>query len=332
MKFIKDIIGEKRTRVQQGGFAQEAVPVQPPEPDSMAAFFADTGEAADDPQPPLRLDGGYRMDSEPEDAPAVTCDNATAGSAPAEETPEERVPAGTAGFSADEPAPAPAARIPDEDAIAAFFAREQDTPEEAGTDLLSEISEGKGEDRDLQDGGSGIGEDIMLGAPDDGADFSNLGQPEALQEDDSGRKPYRIFTRRLKTDAGQTSEAGDAAAEAAAVPQAEAMPEQALEPEQEQEEPQQDRLSERLAQRPLEDPLKTAAAVPPVAAPAAPPAEAIAEPAAAAPIDVPAPSMGRGASRAGRVKTRLLGFSPGQAAGSDPFARSAEDTAPGYTQ
>ncbi|MBY6068933.1 FHA domain-containing protein [Leisingera aquaemixtae] len=42
--------------------------------------------------------------------------------------------------------------------------------------------------------------------------------------------------------------------------------------------------------------------------------------------------MGRGASRAGRVKTRLLGFSPAQAPGSDPFSRSAEGAAPGYTQ
>ncbi|MBQ4825870.1 FHA domain-containing protein [Leisingera sp. HS039] len=49
-------------------------------------------------------------------------------------------------------------------------------------------------------------------------------------------------------------------------------------------------------------------------------------------IDVPAPSMGRGASRAGRVKTRLLGFSPAQTEDSDPFARSQKDTAPGYTR
>lgn len=38
------------------------------------------------------------------------------------------------------------------------------------------------------------------------------------------------------------------------------------------------------------------------------------------PVDVPAPAAGRANRRAGRVKTRLLGFNSGQAA-SDPFAR-----------
>ncbi|NVK12804.1 MAG: FHA domain-containing protein [Rhodobacteraceae bacterium] len=70
-------------------------------------------------------------------------------------------------------------------------------------------------------------------------------------------------------------------------------------------------------------------AAPQMAAPAPQPQQEVP---AAAPIDVPAPSMGRGASRAGRVKTRLLGFSPAQAPGSDPFSRGGETAAPGYTQ
>jgi hypothetical protein len=37
-------------------------------------------------------------------------------------------------------------------------------------------------------------------------------------------------------------------------------------------------------------------------------------------IDVPAPAMGRGSSRSGRVKTRLLGFTPGAQSQADPFA------------
>jgi hypothetical protein len=62
--------------------------------------------------------------------------------------------------------------------------------------------------------------------------------------------------------------------------------------------------------------------------------EPVAEPAAAAPdsaelsagpVDVPTPALGRGSSRPGRVKTRLLGFNPGQVAGLDPLARSRED-------
>jgi len=53
-------------------------------------------------------------------------------------------------------------------------------------------------------------------------------------------------------------------------------------------------------------------------------AEAQAE-AQAGPVDVPTPALGRGSSRPGRVKTRLLGFNPEQAAGLDPLARPKED-------
>jgi len=42
--------------------------------------------------------------------------------------------------------------------------------------------------------------------------------------------------------------------------------------------------------------------------------------------------MGRGSSKAGRVKTRLLGFNPGQAAGADPFARKGDAPDTDYTQ
>ncbi|NIZ61529.1 FHA domain-containing protein [Sedimentitalea sp. CY04] len=73
------------------------------------------------------------------------------------------------------------------------------------------------------------------------------------------------------------------------------------------------------------------------AAPVAPQQPAPIEPAPQAaapaqPIDVPSPAMGRGSSKAGRVKTRLLGFNPGQAAGADPFERKEEKADTGYTQ
>lgn len=57
-----------------------------------------------------------------------------------------------------------------------------------------------------------------------------------------------------------------------------------------------------------------------------------ARPDPAQPIDVPSPAMGRGSSKAGRVKTRLLGFNSGQAAGADPFARKGDTADTGYTQ
>ncbi|MCZ0811707.1 MAG: FHA domain-containing protein [Pseudomonadota bacterium] len=64
-------------------------------------------------------------------------------------------------------------------------------------------------------------------------------------------------------------------------------------------------------------------------APAAPPAEETArdpqtEPAPTAPVDVTAPALGRAAGRAGRVKTRLLGFNGGQTPGFDPMAAERE--------
>jgi len=41
-------------------------------------------------------------------------------------------------------------------------------------------------------------------------------------------------------------------------------------------------------------------------------------------VEVPAPSAGRASRRAGRVKTRLLGFTGGQGGANDPFAAEAE--------
>lgn len=63
----------------------------------------------------------------------------------------------------------------------------------------------------------------------------------------------------------------------------------------------------------------------PVTAPTPEPEQAEEVDAPTAPVDVPTPALGRGASRPGRVKTRLLGFNPGQAAGLDPLARPKDD-------
>ncbi|WP_295316563.1 FHA domain-containing protein [Roseobacter sp.] len=41
-----------------------------------------------------------------------------------------------------------------------------------------------------------------------------------------------------------------------------------------------------------------------------------------APVQMPAPAPGRGSSRSGRVKTRLLGFTPGTEESTDPMARA----------
>lgn len=52
----------------------------------------------------------------------------------------------------------------------------------------------------------------------------------------------------------------------------------------------------------------------------------------AQPVEVPPIAMGRGASRQGRVKTRLLGFNAGQDSEADPIASNAEATAAAFTK
>ncbi|MBV1927725.1 MAG: FHA domain-containing protein [Rhodobacteraceae bacterium] len=49
-------------------------------------------------------------------------------------------------------------------------------------------------------------------------------------------------------------------------------------------------------------------------------------------VNVPAPAVGRGAARTGRVKTRLLGFNHGKNAASDPFAKPTQQNSAGFTQ
>lgn len=67
--------------------------------------------------------------------------------------------------------------------------------------------------------------------------------------------------------------------------------------------------------------------------PAEAPVEAPAAAAAAAqPVNVPAPAAGRASRRAGRVKTRLLGFNGAQSRGADPFAVVSEEPTVEHTQ
>lgn len=324
MKFIKDIIGEKRERVRlDGPTTAIAEPVQPPAEDTCSSA-------------PLSLGHGFRLDPDPAADPAPA---AAAG------LPEE--------FGALQPAPAPLPQVdpedgldgltaaaPDEDAIAAFFAREQpqaaepaaqeypdtaaffDTPDDDRTHL--EPVEAPEEDFYARQEAEAEEDEVEVEEDaadpfDADPDFSRLQPPEPAEDT---AKPYRIFTR--SNAAGRELDTGADDGEPAP-----AAPAPALQPELELARTQDTQQASILQPEP---PARQAAPAPePQPAPEAPPAAAPQAPAAAH-IDVPAPSMGRGASRAGRVKTRLLGFSPAQAAGSDPFARSSESTAPGYTQ
>ncbi|WP_051357747.1 FHA domain-containing protein [Leisingera caerulea] len=328
MKFIKDIIGEKRERVRlDGSAAPAAEPVQPP--------AEETGSRA-----PLSLGQGFRLDPDP--AP-----HAPAAAAPLPEDIRDPLaaPGAIPGEDAAEAFGSVGGNAPDEDAIAAFFAREQsqaeapsaqdrpdpavffaapdhDTAEADPAEMPEEDFFAPHEDEAEEDTAEPLGAE---------PDFSRLQQPDPAADT---ARPYRVFTR--SNAAGPDPDtAADRAGTAPAAPAPAPAPLPEVQPEPEPlPEPELARTPvdvQASVSRP-ETPVQQAAPAPaPQPAPEEPQAAAPQAP-DAAPIDVPAPSMGRGASRAGRVKTRLLGFSPAQAAGADPFARSAEAAAPAYTQ
>ncbi|WP_260013829.1 FHA domain-containing protein [Leisingera aquaemixtae] len=324
MKFIKDIIGEKRERVRlDGAAAPAAEPVQPP--------AEDTGSRA-----PFSLGSSFRLDPEPGPPPASP-DTAAALTEAFRDAPD--APAADLDGEPDDDFAGLSGPEPEEDAIAAFFAREQtrtaapDRPDTAAFFAAPEHDTAEADPAEAP-------EEEFIAQPEDAnddtaeafaadPDFSRLQQPEP---DADTARPYRIFTR--SHAAARTPDAMSDRTETAAAPAPEPDPQPEVQPAVQPEpafiaaEPPAPQAAAAQAAQPAWDAPPPEAPQAPVCAPAA---ASIAAP-AGAPIDVPAPSMGRGASRAGRVKTRLLGFSPAQAAASDPFARSAEAAAPGYTQ
>lgn len=325
MKFIKDIIGEKRERVRLDGHAApEADPAQAPVQDAVAPDVANTGAA----RPPLSLDRGFLLDAVPEAAQAAS---SAEPSAPLAGKPAEDGWTYDAGpedaLAEDEGLPGFAERQPQDPAIAAFFAREQETaavpaaaadPRDTGT--LASLA-GAASDDPFAPGAEAP---ARVGMED------SFRSPELAEPAVESSESYRVFKR---TQAGVQEQGSAPEAEetlsAAFAP--------ANQPQQQQE--TSPRAVEAQPASILAGPTQPAAPAPQAAAVSAPqPAPAASQPVvsmdspADASIDVPAPSMGRGASRAGRVKTRLLGFSSAQAEDSDPFARSQKDTAPGYTR
>ncbi|UWQ81729.1 FHA domain-containing protein (plasmid) [Leisingera sp. S132] len=300
MKFIKDIIGEKRERVRaEAAAAPAAEPVQPPARDPFDSLAAAPEAEAGTAGAPFSLERGFQLDPEP--------DAADDGCILPEDFLEEDEPEED---SAETCLDSLGSEAPEEDAIAAFFAREQTqeavakpqpsaaAPEYAEAEDPFTAEDAEPEAYATEDYAAEEDEDAreMLGQE---PDFGRLQQPEAVAEQPES---YRVFHRKP-------------AAAPQMAPQADVQPD-----------PQPDPKAD-LPAEPRPDAWPEPA--PQMAAPAPQPQP---EAPAAAPIDVPAPSMGRGASRAGRVKTRLLGFSPAQAPGSDPFSRGGETAAPGYTQ
>ncbi len=325
MKFIKDIIGEKRERVRLDGHAaQEADPAPAPVQDAVAPDVVETGAA----RPPLSLDRGFLLDAVPEAAQAASPAETAAplagdladGCWTDDAGPEDALAEGEGlpGFAAEEP---------QDSAIAAFFAREQETAAmpAAGANPGDAGNFGSPADAASDDPFAPGAEAPAPAGAEDG-----FRSPEPLEPAAESGELYRAFKRTQNGVHDQDCKPGAEDVLAAALAPA-------LQPGQQPE--TSPPAGEARPAGILSGVSQPAAPAPQAASVSAPqPAPETPQPAvsmdspAVAPIDVPAPSMGRGASRAGRVKTRLLGFSPAQAEDSDPFARSQKETAPAYTR
>jgi hypothetical protein len=188
----------------------------------------------------------------------------------------------------------------------------KDVPEDPGVNLVEDLAENSGQDE------TGVMPHADA-AEDEGSDADT---PLAdLSEDD-----LSAWLARMDRAPAQVGDEMAATLAEDAAPEPQAKAEDAAEPDF------------ALSLRAVKDVMgQSAQPVPQAEAAPEPEAlapEPLAEPAAAAPdsaelpagpVDVPTPALGRGSSRPGRVKTRLLGFNPGQVAGLDPLARSRED-------
>ena len=324
MKFIKDIIGERRDRVQHDGLQPEASAFHQPKPDTGLDHLAENDDSNHGPQAPLRLDtelidrraGGKTLLHlywlQTAETPWLK-----AGWRPVRrkgmQIPTVQILKATSRQNL-------LRRTPKEDAIAAFFAREQ--PQPAGeSEPSDEIEDTCDNDGPVVDGFETLSERPFNSAGSEN-DFSRLEDFEGAGKQGPSAKPYRIFSRRLKPEAEIEADS----VETASISFASST--------------QVGQAGQVNTETPSSYPLKDFVRPEPSAARASghdtvrseEVEQTAAVAAASEPIDVPAPSMGRGASRAGRVKTRLLGFSHGQETGADPFLSSAKKAEPGYTE
>lgn len=307
MKFIRDIIADKR---------DQARPREMPtsegraDHDVMAAIFTETAPSTDT----FRLDSSYQL-PEPqreEPTPHQEPEDFAAPIRPPEICAEDETPAHLDGLNDWDAQDSEASADLDGLETDAYIAPSSPQPEVSFAEETPQQppAEQEFEDDDPSD-----------------VDFKRLAASVAAQQDAPQQRPFKRFTRtqtRLHTLDLEEPEDQPAAPETAVRQAAE-------EPPQPAPMPQHPAPIRQRAAPAIPTPL---AHTPVAEQPQVPPQPAIREPAAAdpaLPIDVPSPAMGRGASRAGRVKTRLLGFSPGQAA-ADPFAQNSDSSENRYTQ
>lgn len=314
MKFIRDIIADKRDQVPpQGG--QVAEPRT--DHDVMASILTETTPAADDGA--FRLDSSFQVPVPQTEEPPVHADPDVFAEPELSdfndvEDDTETLLAGLVGLSSD-----------DSDDTAnlgglepkAFDAPSNTQPEVSYPDEPPQSAPEQDSEED---------------EPSD-VDFQRLAASVAAQEEAPQQRSFKRFTRtqtRLHTP--ELDEPEDITATVESAVQQE--PEEPVQPAPMRRHPAP--IRQRTAPEAPAPVVRETTVAPPSSRPQTPPQPAVPEQVAATepaqPIDVPSPAMGRGSSRAGRVKTRLLGFNPGQAAGADPFASKGDTTENGYTE
>jgi len=313
MKFIRDIIADKRERAHPN---EEQYSEPRPDHDVMASILAETAPSAE----PLHLDGEYmvpkdhverpqaqdelpqrhyqqQMDSlPPEDEAQVQVQQSELDSFE-----RDSIQAAVLNEIENELPPEPVRQRPAASILDDRPAPETrgQTPEDALENMPRTLAAGRISETDFAD-----------------------------QDEDTTARPYKLFTRTRNLTRDVEPEAcEDQAADMFMADEEEAQ--QFVEPDYEPPQPSpvpQEKAIVRPASLGRRPEMEVPQAAPDVAARHSGNAAA-----AARPIDVPSPAMGRGSSKAGRVKTRLLGFSPEQAGGADPFSR-ADASNSGYSQ
>lgn len=325
MKFIKDIIGEKRERNRQhfvDQFQTDALETQE------SATKVQSTTAEDEKTSPFNLDRSFLLDPAVEQQPVSLeiakelndKENLVDLSILKSEiqTTMEQVSAPRQAGQAPDPS------VPEKnDDIAAFLARtkELDHLNQTEPTFNSAPSEVQAEAArpNRPDHSTGLtSPEETIGVPQDTEAIAASVKGANTEPEPS----YRAFKRRNNTRE-QSIVAADPATHSLEALSAEASPESiAIKTEvargqvetRRSERSAHDSRSEPRPERVPQDPSSTAE---------------LSEPTA---IDVPSPSIGRNASRAGRVKTRLLGFNPTQAEEMNPLSKNNVATEQGYTQ
>lgn len=299
MKFIRDVIGEKRERSLRSGRTGEDV--------SHKADSTDPGE----------LHSGFGAASperEPDEIKATTLfqDSVLLSQEQRIDLPEDEFLISPIGKPGSEIVPDP------EEAPDSRAAHAEGSASEIADAPITDL----GDDLDP----SSDDEEVVGTEPPeptdsdfDDLDFSNLTETPEVETDAPSASPFRLFkANQDKAEAPAEENPAmtrahqiDKVMQASPTPARPVMGSHPRMPETE--ESSKDTSSDEQIRMPEPDPA---------------PIESVAP---AAPVDVPAPALGRGSARAGRVKTRLLGFSPTQVGQSDPFAQGTQSQNGEYT-